>query len=308
MSNRTNTLERLTAHPQADKLAAHRARIDAMLAEEAAAPWTNPGNTPQERAFFARKRAEYEAKQGIAPSEPAAPVQWFKQAGSTIKPPAPTRERKARVKRGYRHHRRNEWFIPGQHQTKLDRNQVAKILFLAESLERKTKDKGRFNGLVGKAGLEILRALLKQFYNYRNGGQCDPSYDAIQRATGFCRQTIADAIQRLEACRIITVVRRLVRVMTKTRCPVTGQVIECPATQQTSNAYMFNVAAEPKPTQPPGWSWPDDCRNPTDSLSVGAESTRQRESNPIYNQKRINGMSTDRCRIRDGGMPPKKAA
>jgi hypothetical protein len=302
MPNAINTLERPTSRPQpanmADALAAHRARMDAMLAAELEQPWTNPGTTPEEIRFYARKREQWERENGGAGAPTIAPTFGLKHVSNSLPPPPRAeRERKPRVKRGYRHHRRNEWYRPGQHQTPLDRNQVAKIMFLAESIERKTKEKGRFNGCVTKPGLEILRALLKHFYNYQNGGQCDPSYDAIQRVTGFCRQTIADALKALEACRIITVARRLVRVMIKSRCPVTGEVRECPATQQTSNAYMFNVVKEAKPTPPEGWSWPDDCRNPSDSLSIKAESTRQRESNPIYTKKCENRPTTDRCTV-----------
>lgn len=120
----------------------------------------------------------------------------------------------------------------------LDRNQRAKILFLAERLERGTKVAGRRNGLLGYVGLAVLRALVLQFQNGRSG-LCCPSYDALQQATGLCRQSIASGLARLEACGILTVTRRLVR-----------RVIDIAGTPrltavQSSNLYAFD---EPAPT------------------------------------------------------------
>lgn len=114
--------------------------------------------------------------------------------------------------------------------TPLDRNQRAKLLHQAEMIERRSKGKGQRSGLLGLTGLEVLRKLVLHFAN-RQSGLCMPSYDALQEATGFCRQTIARAIRALEACGIIKVVRRLVR-------RVIDGVVRC---GQGSNVYAFNL-------------------------------------------------------------------
>ena len=109
----------------------------------------------------------------------------------------------------------------------IDRNQRVRILVLAEALERRTKAKGKQAGVLGQSGLRVLRALLFTFANLATG-RCDPGYRAIQRCTGFCRQTISNALKRLEAAGLIEVIRRMVRAG--------------PRAVQTSNAYLFREA------------------------------------------------------------------
>jgi hypothetical protein len=110
--------------------------------------------------------------------------------------------------------------------TKLDRNDKARIIYLAERTELRTKGRGRKAGAIGQSGLQVLRCLLHQFHSTATG-QCDPSYTAIQARTGFCRQVVADALRRLEDTGMICVMRRLIRdgwrVIQGKRCPTTLQ-------------------------------------------------------------------------------------
>lgn len=124
------------------------------------------------------------------------------------------------------HHRKNAIFVmdPSKYSTPLDRNQKAKILHLAERLERATKRKGRRNGVLGVPALIVLRALLLRFHG--RDGLCCPSYTTLQRVTGLCRQSIAIAIARLRASHLLHITGRLVR---------TPQ-----AFRQTSNLYAFS--------------------------------------------------------------------
>jgi hypothetical protein len=127
-------------------------------------------------------------------------------------------------------YRRNAQFIdPRQHCQPIDRNQRARILWLAEQLERRSKT-GR-NGALGLTGLAVLRQLLR-FANAKDG-LCFPSYDALEAATGLCRRTIASCLKRLEAAGIIRVARRLVR-------QVVDGII---CVRQGSNAYAFSLPA-----------------------------------------------------------------
>lgn len=123
------------------------------------------------------------------------------------------------------HYRKNAIFVldPSKYCTQLDRNQKAKILHLAERLERATKRKGRRNGVLGLPALTVLRVLLLRYHG--PSGLCCPSYSTLQKATGLCRQTIASALARLRVSGLLRVTHRLVRTAAHYR--------------QTSNLYSF---------------------------------------------------------------------
>jgi hypothetical protein len=130
---------------------------------------------------------------------------------------------------------------PLAHSTPLDRNQRARILFVAEGLERATKGSGKRNGCLGYVGLAVLRCLLLTFHNARTG-LCVPSYATLQRSTGLCRQSIATALARLVAARLLAITRRLNRI-------VAGGIVRC---EQGSNIYAFPSPARhiPVPAMP----------------------------------------------------------
>lgn len=141
--------------------------------------------------------------------------------------------------------RRGAMFVrdPREHCRPIDRNAKARILFVAERLDRATKAKGRKNGQLGYVGLAILKALLLVFHNSRSG-LCCPGYDALQRVTGLCRGSIASGLQRLERSGLISIVRRLVRLV----------VQGVPITQQGTNLYRINdtaAVASPLPGKRP---------------------------------------------------------
>lgn len=140
-------------------------------------------------------------------------------------------------RRAYRH---NAIFVSDElaHVSKLDRNQRAKLLFLAEQFERSEKAPGRRNGRLGAIGLTVLRALLLRFHN-RSSGLCCPSYTALQACTGLCRQAIADALARLEHAGIVRIVRRIARERITRLSPYTGKPETIVTTLQQSNLYSF---------------------------------------------------------------------
>ena len=84
----------------------------------------------------------------------------------------------------------------------MDRNDRARVIYRAERMERATKAKGCKNGVLGYTGLTVLRALVFKFQ-----ASPTPSYDAIKRATGYCLDTIAKALNRLEAAGLLEVKR-----------------------------------------------------------------------------------------------------
>lgn len=126
--------------------------------------------------------------------------------------------------------------------TPLDRNMKARLLYRAETLERRTKTPGRRNGALGYVGLAVLRALLLRFHNSKSG-LCCPSIMALQLATGLCRGAICDALARLERSGIVRIVRRIVRERVKRVSPITGRIESFVGTIQSSNLYAFTEQA-----------------------------------------------------------------
>ena len=137
-------------------------------------------------------------------------------------------------------YRRGAQFIADwrPHSRPLDRNTRARILFVCEALERKTKAPGRRNGVLSAIGLVVLRSLIFKFQG-RTGLLC-PSYDAIQAATGLCRQSVAAALARLETAGVLAITRRLVRQRITRVSPITGLDEMIVTTTQTSNLYAIS--------------------------------------------------------------------
>jgi hypothetical protein len=146
-----------------------------------------------------------------------------------------------RPRRAYRH---RAVFVrdPLAHSTPLDRNERARLMFLAQRLERRTKERGRKNGVLGNVGIEVLRALLFHFAN-RATGLCFPSYLTLQAMTGRCRGAVAAALRRLENSGIIKVTRRLKRIWLDRLSPITGRAERIQVTVQDSNLYAFTGPA-----------------------------------------------------------------
>lgn len=121
--------------------------------------------------------------------------------------------------------------------TPLDRNQRAKLLQMAESIERRTKAPGRQAGIFGQSGLTVLRTLLLRFAHGQTG-VCCPSIEQLRRVTGFCKQTVVKALRALEASGMVRIVRRLVRRQ------VVRDGIAMVTTVQGSNVYAFKIGGQ----------------------------------------------------------------
>jgi hypothetical protein len=121
----------------------------------------------------------------------------------------------------------------------LDRNDRARVMFCAETFERRTKQKHKRDGLLGISALIVLRCLLMHFQDSRTG-RLDPGYDDIQRITGFCRQTIRNALRNLEVAGILEVMRRVVRARVRVWVEEAKKFFVFDRVVQTTNAYMVN--------------------------------------------------------------------
>jgi hypothetical protein len=153
-------------------------------------------------------------------------------------PNSPTRPR-SWAERGYGY-RAEARFVPNwrEHAKQLDRNARARIMAQAEALERRTKaPQAQWSARPGRA--RVLGALMRRFFN-TSTGLCCPSYDALQEATGLCRQTIAHALARLERAGIIRIVRRLCRQWVERVNPATGQTERYIGTTQTTSLYTLH--------------------------------------------------------------------
>ncbi len=137
-----------------------------------------------------------------------------------------------------RRYRRAARFVADarQHSRPLDRNDVARILYLAEALERRTKHPGDRNGLLGYPAMAVLRAFLFTFMR-RSDGLCCPAIKAIEEATGLSHSAVCEALNRLERTGIMKRVQRLIR-----RAVDFGGVPRL-TTVQTTNLYSFTEPA-----------------------------------------------------------------
>jgi DNA-binding transcriptional ArsR family regulator len=89
----------------------------------------------------------------------------------------------------------------------MDRNARARLIYLAEALDRRTCRPGQHGGVLKRTGLAVLKALVFGFHNVATG-RCDPGYDALARLAGVARSTVAVALARLEEAELIVRTRR----------------------------------------------------------------------------------------------------
>jgi hypothetical protein len=121
----------------------------------------------------------------------------------------------------------------------IDRNDRARVLMCAEALERRTKRKHKRDGVLGQSALTLLRCLLTHFQNAKTG-RLDPSYTQMQKITGFCRETIANALKALENAGILEIMRRIVRERCRVWSEEAKKFFVYDRVVQTTNAYMVN--------------------------------------------------------------------
>lgn len=149
----------------------------------------------------------------------------------------------------------------------LDRNAKARIMFVCEALERRTKLPGRRNGIVSVIGIIVLRALLFRFHNSKSGLLC-PSYDALKKHTGLCKQSIATALARLELAGVAKITRRLCRQQVHRTSPITGADELVALTTNATNLYALSEpgAWAEHLARPPAKPAPFPCRRQMELL------------------------------------------
>jgi len=121
-------------------------------------------------------------------------------------------------------------------QVNTDRNFIARLMFIADTIERKSwrnREKGKHGGRLGRSALTVLRVLL--FVVKKHKGRLCPSYDHLARLARMSRRAVVDAVQRLKLMGFITIYRRCKRVRTELGIRVV----------QDNNAYEYHM--------PKGW-------------------------------------------------------
>jgi hypothetical protein len=155
----------------------------------------------------------------------------------------------------------------------------ALVMDRAEALERRTKAPGQRDGVLGQSALMILRALVCHFLDTKSG-RCDPSYKQIQKQTGFCVQTIAVALKRLERAGILDITRRIARKGAQLWNELTGRFVWRERVEQQTNAYRVNFPVPDRRTL-------GDLGAPLfkAKADTSSDSTSQRESTPRFLQR-----------------------
>jgi hypothetical protein len=151
----------------------------------------------------------------------------------TCESPHPSEKCPHRWRKGSVFSREGEFYRP------LEDDDRARVMDRAEALERRTKHPGQRDGVLGQSALTILRAFLFHFLG--RDGKLDPGYKAIKAKTGFCRQTIATALRRLERAGILEIHRRIARKAYKIWSDLKRCFVELVQIEQINNAYMANV-------------------------------------------------------------------
>ena len=129
---------------------------------------------------------------------------------------------------------------------RIDRNARARLMVHAEGLDRRTRLPGQHGGCLKRTGLAVLRALLFHFANVITG-RCDPAYDALAKAAGVARSTVAVALRRLEAAGLLERVRRQVGLRRFTNAyvfrksenqPQTTNKLKTPESKRRANPFV----------------------------------------------------------------------
>lgn len=120
----------------------------------------------------------------------------------------------------------------------LNRDDRARILYLAVAHERRTHKPRMHGGELKRTGIDVLKVLLHTFLNLGTG-RCDPSANAIAKAANVARSVVFEALDRLEAAGFLT---RFQRLKTTRKQGIRH-------TTQDTNAYVFNFPFADRPRE-----------------------------------------------------------
>lgn len=173
----------------------------------------------------------------------------------------------------------------------IDRNDRFKIWLCAQAFDRRTHAKGCHGGAIGHSGLGVLRCLLFDFLNMKDG-RLDPSYEAIAERSGYSRDTVIEGVKRLVAAGIIEKTKRIIRERVKEWCQLAGRMLIMWHTRQTSNAYRVNFPL-------PDRQQFGDLGTPLFKTKPKAESGSQTETEPTFSSSKTQREDTHNKALTD---------
>jgi hypothetical protein len=118
---------------------------------------------------------------------------------------------------------RRKAFTDGR-QDPIDRNDRAKLMHLAELSRRR--------GAITRAAVDIMRALLFQFANMKDG-RCIPSHKRLGEAAGAHERTVGRCLTALEEAGLVGWIHRLRRIKEHVGGALVRRVV------RSSNSYSF---------------------------------------------------------------------
>ena len=145
----------------------------------------------------------------------------------------------------------------------MDRNAKARVMAFAVAYTALRRQPRQHRGPLTRAYLDVLRALLWDFHNSRDG-RCFPSYERIAESAKVGRSTVGEALHALGEARVLRWENRLV-----------WQRIERPGLfgpepgrvpRRTSNAYQL---LDPKPQARPVLPKPENRTETQNQDSLG---------------------------------------
>jgi hypothetical protein len=142
----------------------------------------------------------------------------------------------------------------------------------AEDFERQTRRPGRQNGMLGRNGLAVMRAMIFFFLNYTTG-QLDPGYKRIAKQACISERSAARGLAALKAAGVLNWIRRCTPIIEAGRCIL----------EQITNAYALIPSSQwlgyrptpkrTKPPQPERGTWGDHPPLP-DAITAASEARR----------------------------------
>ena len=190
----------------------------------------------------AERRAHSPTPPLVAPTPPASPVTGARNTRADAC--RGRAERLARVDTALQSvefpHRREAklFFTPEQFSRPLTPEERRALSVTARSHARNTQTSTMPFGVLPQKVRDVLDALIK-FMDEKTGA-CFPSYTALQKRAGCCRQTVARALKILEGLGYIDRTRRLVRETLTTVSRHTGLAAIVTIVRQGTNLYRLN--------------------------------------------------------------------
>jgi hypothetical protein len=115
-----------------------------------------------------------------------------------------------------------------------------------------TKQRGCHGGGIGLTAMTVFECLIFTFQNWKTG-RLDPSYDALQKATGLCRQAIADALAKLKALGVLNWLRRCTEDTDETGAFRLRQLTNAYAILPPSQWHGYDDPPTAPPPDPDAW-------------------------------------------------------